>query len=513
MKSKIKGDNLEKMHLSELLTSLDILDFDGDERTEIHGIAFDSRNVEPGWLFVALRGNRADGHDFIAGAVERGAAAVVVESTDSLNGDNRVPAVVRVSDSRCALAEIAACWFGHPCEHMNIWAITGTNGKTTTSYLLEAVLEAAGKATGVIGTINWRIGDEIHACNATTPEPLELMRIMRTMAEKEVSDVVMEVSSHALVQQRVRACHFDGAVFTNLSRDHLDYHASMDDYLNAKAILFENLDRHAVAIINSDDPAGKKLAGRTDARVVTYGLGETCDVRAVETRLTDKGLSTKLLTHAGDIRIVSALVGTFNVYNVMAAAAAGIAFGCNPAEVAEGISLVQGVPGRLERIPNPHSLTILVDYAHSPDALRKAIEAVKDLVSGRLITVFGCGGDRDPGKRSEMGRIAAEMSDLVFITSDNPRTEDPAAIAAQIETGVTAVGMQRLAGPATDSPRGYTIDLDRGAAIAAAIQAAHAGDLVLIAGKGHEGYQERDGVRRPFDDRVVAAQAAGGSGR
>ncbi|MFO8090281.1 MAG: UDP-N-acetylmuramoyl-L-alanyl-D-glutamate--2,6-diaminopimelate ligase [Desulfatiglandaceae bacterium] len=501
------------MLLSELLTSLDILDFEGDDRIEIRGIAFDSRKVEPGWLFVALKGTNADGHDFISGAVERGAAAVVVQCKDFLNGFDSVPAMVRVSDSRCALAEMAACWYGRPSERMNIWAITGTNGKTTTSYLLEAVLAAAGRTTGVIGTINWRIGDEIHNCSATTPEPLELMSIMRTMAGKGVSDVVMEVSSHALVQQRVRACRFSGAVFTNLSRDHLDYHRTMDDYFDAKAILFENLGQDAVAVINGDDPVGKKLAGRTGARVVTYGFEEKCDVRAVETRLTEKGLSTRLLTRAGEIEVASGLVGTFNVYNVMAAAAAGISFGFDPARVLAGIYSVKGVPGRLERIPNRKSITILVDYAHSPDALLKAIEAVKDLVSGRLITVFGCGGDRDPGKRAEMGRIAAEMSDVVFITSDNPRTEDPAAIAAQIETGVTAEGMQRLSDPLSERGRGYTIELDRGAAIAASIRAAHAGDLVLIAGKGHEGYQERDGVRRPFDDRLVAAQAAGGLAR
>lgn len=500
------------MHLSELLTSLNIMDFEGDGRIEIHGITNDSRNVEPGWLFVALRGNHADGHDYVTGAVERGAAAVVVECKDALNGIERVPAVVRVSDSRCALAEIAACWYGRPCEGMTISAITGTNGKTTTSYLLESVLAAAERTPGVIGTINWRVGEEVHTCSATTPEPLELMRIMRTMAGKGVSDVVMEVSSHALVQQRVRACRFSCAVFTNLSRDHLDYHQTMDAYFNAKALLFERLDQDAVAVINADDPVGRKLAGRTAARVVTYGLEEACDVHAVETKLTDKGISVKLLTPAGKLEIVSSLVGTFNVYNIMAAVAAGISLGCDPARVAAGIYSVKGVPGRLERIPNPKSMTILVDYAHSPDALLKALEAVKDLVSGRLITVFGCGGDRDSGKRAEMGRIAARMSDFVFITSDNPRTEDPAAIAKEIEAGVTAEGMQRMTDPLPASCRGYTVELDRGAAIAAAIQVAQVGDLVLIAGKGHEGYQERGGVRRPFDDRIVAARAAGGLG-
>jgi UDP-N-acetylmuramoyl-L-alanyl-D-glutamate--2,6-diaminopimelate ligase len=395
---------------------------------------------------------------------------------------------------------------------MNIWAITGTNGKTTTSYLLEAVLATAGRKTGVIGTINWRIQDEIHQCRATTPEPLELMNIMRLMADKGVSDVVMEVSSHALVQQRVQACRFSGAVFTNLSRDHLDYHRTMDDYLNAKAILFESLDHDAVAVINGDDAAGKKLAGRTRARIITYGLGEQCDVRAVETKFEGKGVHARVLTPAGEMEIISRLVGTFNVYNVLAAAAAGFSFGFDPALVAAGIYSVEGVPGRMERIPNRKSITILVDYAHSPDALQKAIEAVKELVAGRLITVFGCGGDRDPGKRAEMGRIAAKMSDIVFITSDNPRTEDPAAIAAQVETGVKESGMRKLSEPYSFVRRGYVLEVDRAAAIAAAIKTAHSGDLVLIAGRGHEGCQEKNGIRIPFDDRLVAAEAAEAAG-
>jgi UDP-N-acetylmuramoyl-L-alanyl-D-glutamate--2,6-diaminopimelate ligase len=498
------------MHLNELLISVNILDFKGNDWIEVLGIAFDSRKVEPGWLFVALRGASVDGHDFISEALERGAAALVVESGSFLNEIHGDPAVVLVSDSRRALAEIAARWYGFAHERMKIWAVTGTNGKTSTSYLMEGVFAAAGKRPGVIGTINWRMPGQAHRCRTTTPEPLELMDIMHQMAENQVSDVVMEVSSHALVQGRVSACRFSGAVFTNLSRDHLDYHRSMEKYLDAKAILFEGLDQSAIAVINGDDPAGAKLARRTDARVVTYGLGKACDVRAVETKFTAEGLFARLLTPAGEMVIDSPLVGTFNVYNILAAAAAGLSSGCDPRLAAAGIGAVKGVPGRLERVPNRKGLTILVDYAHSPDALLKAMEAVKGLVSGRLMTVFGCGGDRDPGKRAEMGRIAAEMSDFVVITSDNPRTEDPAVIAAQVEEGVIAGGMESLSRPAEDLSGRYLLRLDRRLAIETAIQAARPGDLVLIAGKGHEDYQEKDGVRRPFDDRVAATEAAGG---
>ena len=497
------------MRLSELLSTTDVLNFDGDGSVEICGIAFDSRRVEPGWLFIALRGSGADGHDFVAQAVERGSVALVVESEDALKGIRNRPAVVRVPDSRRALAHLAAAWYRRPFDGMNLWAVTGTNGKTTTSYLVEAVLSAAGKHTGVIGTVNWRIGRELNPSTATTPEPLELMNILSIMARRGVSDVVMEVSSHALVQQRVSACRFEGAVFTNLSRDHLDYHRTMDSYLNAKAVLFESLDDRAVAVINGDDPAGRVLAARTCASVVTYGIGDGCDVRAVETRLSGSGLQARLATPAGEMEVSSRLVGTFNVYNVLAAAAAGLCSGGNRQSIVDGIASVRGVPGRMEPVPNSRSVTILVDYAHSPDALLKAMEAVKGLTSGRFITVFGCGGDRDPGKREEMGRIAAKISDLVFITSDNPRSEDPAAIAAQIEKGVLAGGMPRISGSAADAVVGYLVQPDRRAAIESAVGAAHPGDMVLIAGKGHENYQELNGVRRPFDDRLVAALAAG----
>lgn len=496
------------MKLSELIATSDVLSFAGDKSVEVRGITFDSRNVEPGFLFVALRGAKTDGHSFVARAVKLGAAAVVVESEDMLRDVPGASAVVQVKDARRALAHIAAAWYRRPFDRMNLWGVTGTNGKTTTSYLLESVLSAAGRRTGLIGTVNWRVDGEAYPSSATTPEPLELMKILSFMAEKEASDVVMEVSSHALVQQRVAACSFKGAVFTNLSRDHLDYHRTMKDYLNAKAILFENLGRDATAVLNGDDPAGKVIAARTSASVLTYGTGDTCDVRAVETSLKGNGIQAHLKTPEGNMEIFSPLVGTFNVYNLLAAVAAGLCAGVRPDSVAAGIASLKGIPGRLEPVANSRSVTILVDYAHSPDALKKAIEAVRHMVPGRFITVFGCGGDRDPGKREEMGRIAAGMSDLVFITSDNPRTEDPAAIAAQIESGVRAEGMRPVTGSASDAERGYLTELDRGAAIRAAVEAARPGDLVLIAGKGHENYQETNGVRRPFDDRLAAARAA-----
>ena len=496
------------MRLSDLITSTETLSFDGDDSIEIAGIAFDSKRVKPGWLFVAIKGDRYDGHDFLAEALERGAAAVVVEREPAVRDLPGPPALLLVADSRRALSHMAAAWYRRPFEGMNILAVTGTNGKTTTSYLLEAVLNAAGRRVGVIGTVNWRVGDEIHRTVTTTPEPLELMNILGVMAAGGASDVVMEVSSHALVQRRVCAIPFSTALFTNLSRDHLDYHGTMENYLNAKSVLFEDLDENAVAVINGDDPAGKTLSERTPAKVVTYGLGDKCRVRAVDTRLSTAGLSATVDTPAGEMKINSRLVGAFNIYNILAAVAACLESGVAPGSIISGIASLSGVPGRLEMVPNSRSVAVLVDYAHTPDALLKAGEAVKHMVSGRFITVFGCGGDRDPGKRSEMGRIAAEMSDLVFITSDNPRGEDPSAITGQIEEGAAAAGMRPVSNRAAASGSGYIVEPDREAAIKAAIRAARPGDLILIAGKGHENYQETLGVRRPFDDRLVAARAA-----
>jgi UDP-N-acetylmuramoyl-L-alanyl-D-glutamate--2,6-diaminopimelate ligase len=343
------------------------------------------------------------------------------------------------------------------------------------------------------------------------------MRILRKMADAGVSDVILEVSSHALDQGRTNNCPFRVAVFTNLSRDHLDYHSSMEAYFEVKSRLFLSLREKGPvdltrAVINGDDPKGKQLVGMTDVPVLTYGLGRDCDVRADNVQVNGNGLTANLISPAGEISIRSSLIGDFNIYNILAASAAGLCMDIDLNTVASGIERLKEIPGRLELVKNRRSLTVVVDYAHTPDALLKALKAVRSIVRGRLITVFGCGGDRDKGKRWEMGRVAGSHSDLAIITSDNPRTEDPVVIASQIEGGVREAGLKKLVNIPKDGlpGSGYLIDLDRARAIKSAISMADEKDLILIAGKGHEDYQIIGEEKRYFDDRKVAAKAASG---
>lgn len=501
------------MRLGRLIENIHSIHYRGNMETPIQGITYDSRAVKPGYLFVALKGYSEDGHRFIREAIQNGAAAVVLEHAD-LDGeiDSKVPLLL-VLDSRDALSALAVNYYGRPFQDMNLIGITGTNGKTTVSYVLEAILSAGGGKPGVIGTINYRFAGKELEAPVTTPESLDLMRILREMSDHGVTDVVMEVSSHALAQGRTKHCPFRVAIFTNLSRDHLDYHRSMEDYFEAKSRLFlglkERSPRGSSAIINLDDPKGKALADLTDASVVTYGLGRHCDVRAVDIRTTRSGLAAKLITPAGEVDIHSSLMGRFNIYNVLAASAAARFMDMDLEAIAAGVESLKGVPGRLELVENAGSRTILVDYAHTPDALMMALKAVRGLGDGRLITVFGCGGDRDKGKREKMGHVAGRLSDLVFITSDNPRHEEPEAIASQVEKGVRETGMNELTQPPTRDlhSRGYIVDLDRASAIRRAIALANDRDLILIAGKGHEAYQIIRKRRRDFDDRKVAADA------
>ncbi len=499
------------MLLGDLLKGIEVQDFAGDLGIEIAGLAYDSRKVKPGYLFVALRGSTLDGHDFVEDAVRRGAMAIV---TDRPCGTGQKPSHIQVSDSREVLSKLAVRFYGEPFSKVNLIGITGTNGKTTTSYLLESILKASGGRPGVVGTINYRFGDKNWKASVTTPESLDLMRALKEMADAGATDVVIEVSSHALDQGRVRDCPFRVAVFTNLSRDHLDYHGSMDAYFEAKSRLFKGLDerrpdRAARAVINADDPRGEALIRMTDAHAVTYGLSRGAQVRATQWEATRSGLSARVVSPVGEFELRSSLMGGVNIYNILAAVSAAICMDISPEHIVSGIAQLKHVPGRLEAVENDQGLTIVVDYAHTPDALLKVFESLKPLVEGRLITVFGCGGDRDKGKRREMGRIAAGLSDLVFITSDNPRTEDPSAIASQIEQGVVEQGMKRLMGTNVEgmSSRGYVLELDRKEAIFAAIRAAKQGDLVLIAGKGHEDYQIIGDRVRHFDDREVAREA------
>ena len=434
--------------LRELLEGIAVSHVDGNLSMDIAGLAYDSRKVEPGFLFVALKGYQLDGRHFIRDAISKGAVAVIQEGFDkgiteeALKQRNGAEiAQIQVKDTREALSQLAARFYDYPFSGIPLTGITGTNGKTTTSYLLESILVKAGKRPGIIGTINYRSPGRIWDAPVTTPESLDLMRIMRAMASEGVTHIVMEVSSHALHQGRVRNCPFQTAIFTNLSRDHLDYHESMETYFRIKSLLFKELSKSpeknsATAVINWDDSRGKELASLTDVPVVSYGLWEGCQVRAEEIHASGQGITANLITPSGNTRIHSRLIGDFNLYNILAAAAGALSMGINLDAISSGISALQGVPGRLERVENEHSLSIVVDYAHTPDALSKALDALRKLTSGRLITVFGCGGNRDRGKRSEMGFVAGKKSDMVFITSDNPRDGDPRTIAEQVEEGV-----------------------------------------------------------------------------
>ncbi|MCJ7595000.1 MAG: UDP-N-acetylmuramoyl-L-alanyl-D-glutamate--2,6-diaminopimelate ligase [Desulfobacterales bacterium] len=502
------------MKLGRILKGMTDYDLIGNPDREIEGLAYDSRQIKPGYLFVAIRGNRLDGHHFLEKAVECGAAALVAEDFNDLQG---AAEKVRVPDARRALSKLAVQFYDRPFTGLRLIGITGTNGKTTTSYLLESILAASGAKPGVLGTINYRFSGKNTPAPVTTPESLDLMRLIREMADGGATDVIMEVSSHALDQRRTEDCPFRAAIFTNISRDHLDYHKNMDAYFRAKSRLFQGLERGGPgeephAIINIDDPKGKDLVGLTRARVLTYGLGKKADVRADSIHRETGGMRARLITPVGEQPIRSSLIGEFNVYNIMAAAGAAISLGIPLDKVAQGIAQLKTVPGRLEPVENRKGIIVVVDYAHTPDALLKALEALKPYAEGRLITVFGCGGDRDKGKREVMGLVAGEHSDLVFITSDNPRSEDPSEIVKEIEKGTRKSGLEKRewAGRPRVLDSGYFVEVDRREAIRRALSTAEKRDVVLIAGKGHEDYQIVGSERRHFDDREEAAQAVSG---
>jgi UDP-N-acetylmuramoyl-L-alanyl-D-glutamate--2,6-diaminopimelate ligase len=499
------------MKLSKLLETIPIFSLDGNGGLEVEGLAYDSRKVQPGDLFVAIRGHSQNGHDYLDEAVSNGAVALVAEEFRAFY---EKVSKVRVPDSREALSKIAARFYEEPYNEMDIIGITGTNGKTTISYMLESILLAAGAKPGVIGTINSRFKGKSTPSPVTTPESLDLMRLLREMADEGATHVVLEVSSHALDQKRIGDCPFRVAVFTNFSRDHLDYHNTMEEYFYAKSLLFRGLGRgegskKATAVINMDDPMGEVLASITSARVLTYGLEEKRDFSADSISSDKSGLGARLITPVGKAKISSSLIGLINIYNILAAAAACFSLGIGLDSIVQGIEELKNVPGRLELVENKKGLTVVVDYAHTPEALLKVQQALRPMTEGRLITLFGCGGDRDKGKRHEMGVLAAENSDILIITSDNPRTEDPESIIREIEEGVRKCGLSRAqwseSGP--ESPA-YLVEVDRGKAIAKAVSMADQKDLILIAGKGHEDYQIVGREKRSFDDRKEVAGAA-----
>ena len=458
------------------------------------GVTSDSRQVMPGSIFVALRGQNVDGARFIDEALSAGAAAIVSELSTSAPGMSWL----EVTNARVALAYLAAEFYEHPSQQLKVIGITGTNGKTTTSYLVRAIVEASGTRCGLLGTVGHLIGDRPVASARTTPEATDVQRLLRDMVKEGCGACVMEVSSHALALSRVDAMRFSAAVFTNLTRDHLDFHADMESYFAAKRRLFEQLPQDAPAVVNADDPRGTSLVG-FGAKTVTYAITKAADIMPGPLTFSVEGLTFDVTTPVGTVRVRSKLVGKVNVYNILAAIGTAVALGLPVSAIEQGLSSLAGVPGRFEVVSEPRDgVSVIVDYAHTDDALRNLLETARTLGGRRLITVFGAGGDRDRAKRPLMGMVAARLSDVVVITSDNPRSEDPMRIIEEVSLG--AVPEKR---------RGVQVETisDRRDAIHAAIAWAGPGDIVLIAGKGHEKYQEIAGRTLPFDDAAVAREA------
>ncbi len=470
------------MRLDEVLRDIPVVARACAGSEEISGIAYNSKSVRPGSLFAALPGAARNGMDFVAEAAGNGAAAI-------LSAWPKPAAVsaawVQVADARAALALAAANFYGHPADRLKVIGVTGTKGKTTTTFILEEILRAAGAAPGLIGTIEYRRPGWRMDAPRTTPESSDLQAMLRDFLDHGVSHVVMEVSSHALEQKRVWGVGYDVAVFTNLSGEHLDYHPSMEAYFEAKKKLFFLDHKKSTAVVNWDDPWGQKLVGQLPMATVTFGLEPAAIVRALKYVPSGEGLDAQVTYPGGTMRIQSALVGRHNLYNLLAAIGAALALGIAPADIVKGVAALKGVPGRFERVANRRGLTVVVDYAHTDRALESLLMTARELKPRRVVLVFGAGGDRDREKRERMGRVAARLADWTVLTSDNPRSEEPRDIIAAIEKGFAKEGV-----------RAYEVEPDRRQAIGRALAAANKGDIVLIAGKGHETYQV-------FKDRTV----------
>jgi UDP-N-acetylmuramyl-tripeptide synthetase len=498
--------------LGLLLEAVPVVRFAGQEGHIIDSVHYDSRTVTPGGLFVAIQGHRSDGYTYIEEAIENGAVAILAEK--EWPGRPSI-SVAQVENARLALAAVSSAFYGDPCRELCMIGITGTNGKTTTAYLMESILSAAALKVGVIGTIDYRFGGQSFASPVTTPESLDLMRLLRSMADSEVTHVVLEVSSHALDLHRVARCDFDVGVFTNLSRDHLDYHHDMDTYWQCKRELcigrlgVGSKQERATAVINWDDPKGKELCADVTVPCLRAGFSDDCEILAKDICLTKDAASGRVRTPEGEFDFTSSLVGKHNVYNILSATGVAIALGLPSETIQKGIVGLRGVPGRLECVANELGLSVFVDYAHTPDALENVLTVLRELTAGRTITIFGCGGDRDRDKRPMMGAAAGRLSDLVVLTSDNPRTEAPEAILADIVEGVAAIQSHQYEfhelAKGFETP-GYVVEPDRRKAIALGLGAAKSGDTVIIAGKGHETYQITGETTVPFDDRVEARQ-------
>ncbi|MCP4627161.1 MAG: UDP-N-acetylmuramoyl-L-alanyl-D-glutamate--2,6-diaminopimelate ligase [bacterium] len=491
---------------------------------EIRSIHYRAQEVKPGGLFVAIKGQTADGHDFIDQALKNGAVAVVVQKKSGqlsvsdagseTGHENQI--IIQVRDTRIALAELAACFYDNPTEHMCLIGITGTNGKTTVAYLIESILITAGFKVGVIGTINYRYTGRTFPNPMTTPESLDLQRILSEMRQAGVTHAVMEASSHAMDLYRIKGCRFDVAVFTNLSQDHLDYHGDIQSYWSCKKRLFTEylIDRSkkesVAAVINCDDPKGRELAQIMSVKVIKTGSDPACQIMAETSRYELVGTNGRISTPRGSFDFKTALVGIHNLENILSASGAAAALDLAPDTIQAGIEALAAISGRLESIENSSGRFVYVDYAHTPDALENALSALKAIAPARIICVFGCGGDRDREKRPLMGKIAARLCDLAVVTSDNPRSEDPAAIIDQILPGIDRAQAEYYAAQDLKSGfvmKGYTVEPDRRRAIELAISVSRPDDAVLIAGKGHETYQILRNTTIDFDDREEARRA------
>jgi UDP-N-acetylmuramoyl-L-alanyl-D-glutamate--2,6-diaminopimelate ligase len=485
------------MQLKELVKKLSVLRVEGSLDREVAGITYDSRRVTPGMVFVAIPGAHVDGHDFINTAISRGASAIICER----NGFSSPRATkIKVPDVREALARASASFYQHPSTKLQVIGVTGTNGKTTVAFMVKEILEAAGTKTGLLGTVRYEIGDRVIPAHRTTPESLEIHEMMAQMLAGGCKACVMEVSSHALEQKRVAGIEFDVAIFTNLTQDHLDFHGTMENYFVAKQKLFTKTaagTKRSAIVINIDDATGARLANESDVEVkLTYGIRGAASVRATKVQLGADASSFTVEAPGKNFTCKLPLIGRHNIYNALAASGAGLAIGIDAKTIQSALGNMTPVPGRLESVSCGQPFAVFVDYAHTDDALHNVLTTLREVTKGRLLLLFGCGGNRDAGKRAKMGRVAAEFADYTIVTSDNPRNEAPEKIAAQIEEGFRAV-----------KQRDYAVELDRKRAIGEIISLAKRGDTVLLAGKGHETYQEFEDTVVPFDDRVYAREA------
>ena len=490
--------------LTQLLAALrgqvEVLEQRGTVSRPVHAITDDSRAVTDGSIFVAVKGERVDGHGFVEQAITAGALAVITQAPVASGSVS----FVRVADSRKALGLLGSRFHGDPSARLKMIGVTGTNGKTTTTYLCKALLEGIGRRVGLIGTVGYQIGQETLPAPHTTPGALDLQALLAKMLEGGLTAAVMEVSSHALALDRISGCEYDTAVFTNLTQDHLDFHHTMDEYFEAKLRLFTGLaggkKAGKRAIVNLDDPRGATIRAACPVPVWGYALKNQADLKAERVHLSLAGTTFTAATPAGSFTVESRLVGEHNVYNLLGAIGVALHEGATTDQIREATAHITNVPGRFERVSSGQDFTVVVDYAHTEDALLRLLTAAQALKTDRIITVFGCGGDRDRGKRPKMGRAAVECSDVVILTSDNPRTEDPMAILQEVEIGVRDALARR-------NHVQYRLVPDRREAIGAAIREARRGDMVLIAGKGHEDYQIIGTKKFHFDDREVAREA------